>query len=284
MVSRQIQTPDFWRSFAPGLHIEDRSIYENVVPFTLGPRKQSELAGLVRDEGYFQTTVDWGLDVKLMADTVRSLAAASLSPVFAFLYDEFWCPFLKLHALYASLLGEKYFLLPDFWVWNVDPKKGEAGWRPHRDKGRESLFDDGSPKSLSTWIPLSPATTLNGCMYIVPALHDPTYGTADEDEWKFEYPNIRALPGNPGDLFVWNQAVLHWGSCSSPRAPESRVSISFEFQRADVPAFNQPLIEPCTIMTFEMRLKLIAKQILQFQHMYRLEPDVARFASELLAA
>jgi hypothetical protein len=63
MVSRQIQTPDFWRSFAPGLHIEDCSIYENVVPFTPGPRQQSELAGLVRDEGYFQTSVDWGLDI-----------------------------------------------------------------------------------------------------------------------------------------------------------------------------------------------------------------------------
>ena len=43
------------------------------------------------------------------------------------------------------------------------------------DKGRRALFEDGSPKSLTTWIPLSNATALNGCMYIVPALHDPTF-------------------------------------------------------------------------------------------------------------
>src|SRR5581483_4001555 len=146
--------------------------------------------------------------------------------------------------LYRELLGGKYCFLPDFWVWNVDPAKGDAGWQPHRDKGRVALFDDGSPKSLTTWIPLSSSTPLNGCMYIVPAMHDMTYGTAEEANWKFDYSSIRALPGEPGDFFIWNQAVLHWGSKTSPRAKESRISIAFEFQRADIPAFNNPLIDP----------------------------------------
>jgi hypothetical protein len=87
------------------------------------------------------------------------------------------------------------------------PAKGDSGWAPHRDMGRTSLFDDGSPKCITTWIPLSSATPLNGCMYIVPALHDPTYATADEANWKVDPSSVRALPANPGDFLVWNQAV-----------------------------------------------------------------------------
>jgi ectoine hydroxylase-related dioxygenase (phytanoyl-CoA dioxygenase family) len=141
-----------------------------------------------------------------------------------------------------------------------------------------ALFDDGSPKSLTTWIPLTAATPLNSCMYIVPASQDPTYGTAEESEHKFDLPSIRALPAVPGDFFIWNQAILHWGSKTSPLAPETRVSIAFEFQRADVPPFNAPLLEPLGVLTFEARLRLIAKQILQYQHMYALDPEVEKFA------
>jgi hypothetical protein len=284
MEPRQLHSPDYWRSLAPALHIQDRALFQSLTHLRLGPDEQQGLAAQLKAEGYVQGSADWGVDVKLMAATVRSLSEANLSPVFAFLYDEFWYPFYKLHFLYSGLLGGRYWFLPDFWVWNVDPKKGDAGWKPHRDKGRAALFDDGTPKSLTTWIPLSAATPLNGCIYVVPAQHDPTYATAEELDWKFDYPSIRALPGGPGDFFIWNQAVLHWGSKTSPRAPESRVSIAFEFQRADVPAFNKPLIDPAGVLSFEGRLRLIAKQILQYRHMYQLEPNVAQFATELLAA
>ncbi len=144
-----------------------------------------------------------------MAETVRSLSAANLSPVFAFLYDEYWCPFLKLHHLYDALLGGRYMWLPAFWVWDVDPKKSESGWKPHRDRGRKSLFDDGAPKALTTWIPLSPATPLNGCIYIVPASHDPIYATEEELNWKahLEYSSIRALP----DHAIWSANLVTSG-------------------------------------------------------------------------
>lgn len=73
-------------------------------------------------------------------------------------------------------------MLPDFWAWNVDPVRGDAGWRPHRDRGRTTLLPDGGPKSITTWIALTRATPLNGCMHVVPARNDPTYNTPDEDE------------------------------------------------------------------------------------------------------
>jgi len=279
----QFNKRESWLSFAPGLHIEDKFLLRDVEFLEVTAPEQEGFAAQLRDEGYLQGGADWDLDIQLMADTVRSLSAASLSPVFAYVYDEFWYPFFKLHRLYGALLGGRYCLLPDFWVWNVDPKKGEAGWKPHRDKGREALLDDGSPKSLTTWIPLSSATPLNGCIYVVPAHLDPVYGTADEKKREFEYASIRALPGKPGDFFIWNQAVLHWGGRTSPRAAESRVSMAFEFQRTDVPAFNGPLIDPLRVLTFEERLRLIAKQVYQYRQMYALDPKVAQFASELVA-
>jgi hypothetical protein len=279
MKADQFHTREYWRSLAPGLHIEDPALFEDVQYLELTPK----LTAQFKNEGYLQGSADWGLNVNLMADTVRSLSAASLSPLLAFLYDEFWYPFFKLHHLYGALLGGEYCLLPDFWIWNVDPKKGEAGWKPHRDKGRKALFEDGSPKSLTTWIPLSPATPLNGCMYVVPAPHDPTYATAEEAQMKFEPQSIRALPGSPGDFFIWNQALYHWGSRTSPHATESRVSMAFEFQRADVPPFNRPLIDPLRVLPFEARLELIAKQMHRYRNMHYVDPKVAQMASDLLA-
>ena len=93
--------------------------------------------------------------------------------------------------------------------------------------------------------------------------------------------SVRALPAQPGDVLVWNQAVLHWGSRSSPRAAETRVSMAFEFQRTDSEPFAQPIIPPGTPLSFEMRLKLIARQVLQYRHMYKVDPAIEKLMLEL---
>lgn len=272
---------DMWAAFAPRLHIEDPDVLPRVGLVIFDENQSRAVQGQIRKEGYFQATgVNWGLDLGLMVQTVRALSAASLPPVFAFLFDEFWVPFHKLAPIYQALLGN-YAMLPDFWVWNVDPQRGESGWTPHRDKGAISLFPDGSPKSITTWIPLTRATPLNGCMYIVPAQHDRTYGTPQENTHSFDMQSIRALPGEPGDFFIWNQAALHWGGKTAPQAPESRVSMAVEFQRGDIPSFHDPLINPRAVLPFQARLKLIAMQILQYRHMYKILPEVETIAIEL---
>jgi hypothetical protein len=277
----QLKNAESWLALAPGFHIGDENSFKNLRALVPGDNALADLDGRLKYEGYFQQKHDWGLDLEKMAGTVRSFARQNISPVFCYLFDEFWLPFYQLDALYKGLLGD-YAMMPDFWVWNVDPKKGDAGWKPHRDKGHYALRPDGSPNSLTTWIPLSNATPLNSCMYIVPANADPTYGTPRDAEWRFELPAVRALPAEPGDFLMWNQAVLHWGSRTSLRADETRVSMAFEFQRLDIPPYNQPLLKPNTPLPFEMRLKLIAKQILQYRHMYRVEPALEQWALKLV--
>ena len=282
MTAEDILKREAWLARAPGLHIGADAFIQAVRALRAS---DSELAGLdqrLRHEGYIQLAHDFGLDLGKMANTVRRFSAAGIPPVFCFVFDEFWAPFHALDSLYGGLLGP-YVFLPDFWVWNIDPAKGDAGWKPHRDRGHMTLRTDGRPVSLTTWIPLSDATPLNSCMYVVPAHADPTYGTPREHEFHFELPAIRALPAEPGEILVWNQAVLHWGSCSSDLATESRVSMAFEFQASDKKPFNRPVLSPGMPVPFELRLRLIAKQVLQYRHMYEVDPLLEQVAVELVS-
>ncbi|MEX2365055.1 MAG: phytanoyl-CoA dioxygenase family protein [Pseudohongiellaceae bacterium] len=277
--------PETWQALNPELHIQDQEFFRNPKIFNLDSQTAGTLNQLLKHEGYFQlSTPGWDFDVRLLAQAVNRICAAELQAPFAFIYDEFWLAFCQLHQILASLLGGDYRYLPDFWVWRVDPARDDSGWSPHRDKGHKSLLPDGSPKSLTVWIPLTVASPLNSCMYLVPAHRDPTYNTEQEKEHRFALPDIRALPGQPGDAFFWNQAVLHWGSRSSRLSQEPRISMAFEFQRTDVAPFNEPLLDPLQVYSFNSRLRLIGKQVLQYQHMYALTPAQKAFAQSCLQA
>ncbi|MGZ6218338.1 MAG: phytanoyl-CoA dioxygenase family protein [Vulcanimicrobiaceae bacterium] len=271
----------FWQSFAPKLHIEDASVLPKAGGVGLPAQQLPAIRQQLKREGYLHALgVPLGVDIQVMADTVRAFTANGLSPVFGFLYDEFWVPFRKLAPIYKALLGD-YALLPEFWIWHVDPARGESGWKPHRDKGYSSIFPDGSPKSLTTWIPLTRATPLNSCMYIVPAMHDPTYGTPEDGNYKFDYQSIRALPAEPGDVMIWNQAVCHWGSQASALGTEPRISMALEIQRPEIPPINPPMINPMATIPFDLRLNLVARQVLQYAHMYAITPQLERFARDV---
>jgi hypothetical protein len=271
-----------WHAIAPGMHIEDQALRESARPIAIDAARAIAAREQLLLDGYIQETgFSFSVDLARLAGAVRALSREGLSPVFAFLFDEFWLPYCQLDALFREILGS-YAMLPDFWIWNVDPKNGDAGWTPHRDKGAATLRPDGMPNSITAWIPLTDATPLNSCMYIVPARHDPTYGTNREGEWRFDLPSVRALPAKPGDVLIWNQAVLHWGSKSSPLGKESRISMAIEFQRGDVPPINPPLLKPCVLLPFDQRLKLIARQVLQYRHMYKVAPDLEQMMLKLV--
>lgn len=270
---------EFWRDFCPALRIEDKAFLQSLALFEIDPGGKAGLRSLLKGEGYVQLPPqDWQLPYGDMAALIGKLEQAGIPAPFAFVFDEFWALGVKLTNLIEPILGPGFMRLPDFWVWHVDPAKDERGWRPHRDKGYQALWPDRSPKSMTAWLPLTDATTLNGCIYILPADRDPTYGTPNDNEWRIDFPDIRALPAEAGSILMWNQSVLHWGSHGTPRETRPRISVAFEFQAGDIPPFNQPLMKPRDLPVFPARLKLIVKQILQYQHMYPLRDEVRAFA------
>lgn len=270
-------------SLAPTLHIEDSGYVKAQPVFTMEEALSERLRRLIKTEGYFHAEPpQWNLPFDTMTTLVQALTARGIPTPFVFVYDEFWLVFTKLVKMLEGVLGAGFQRLPDFWAWHVQPEKEQSGWSPHRDKGKRSLFPDGSPKSLTVWIPLTAATPLNGCMYLVPAHRDPTYNTEHEQQHKFALGDIRALPAGAGSILCWNQAVLHWGSHASGRETRPRISLAYEFQSGDVPAFNAPLMNPYTIPEFTARIKLVAKQILQYQHMYQLPDDIKALAHNII--
>ncbi len=272
----------FWRETFPELSI-GTMFSGNFEINDLGVDRGRIVAERMKVEGYFQENDQAIVDLaQRLSIAIERAHSMGIPPVFIFLFDEPWAAFYRQHAALSRFLGPDYRVLPDFWAWRVDPKAAQAGWRPHRDKGWQSLNSDGSPKALTVWIPLTDATPLNGCMYMLPANRDPVYGTERDKDWQVDFPSIRALPGKPGDYFCWNQAVLHWGAQSSQFGGAPRMSMALEFQRADTPAFNEPLLPTLGILSFENRLKLAGKQILQYKHMYPLPPAMQAFAERLL--
>jgi hypothetical protein len=219
-------------------------------------------------------------------DAVSTLSRLGIPLPFAFVYDQLWLAFQGLSGFLTAVLGEGYRALPDFWVWHVHPDDDATGWGPHRDRVMSTLDADNSPHTLTMWLPFSDATPLNGCMYFLPAHLDDRFrqrrwdGT--DNNVVYNPQDIRAVPATAGSLMAWNQAILHWGGRGSRLGEAPRISAAFEFQRADRPAFNAPLLDPGRLPAFDERLGLIGKQVLQYRHMYPLGDDVAAMATSLV--
>jgi hypothetical protein len=208
----------FWQRLVPDMSIEDNHGLGGVEPWKLPFPDEAGFQGLLDREGYVQMSrvVEPALAGQL-STTIAKLASLGIPPIFAMVFDAFWAPVFRLDPILKAAFGATYGILPNLWVWHIDPAASESGWRPHREIGHEALFADRRPKSLSAWIALTAATPLNGCMYVVPADRDPTYGTGDDDKHLFGLSEVRALPADAGDVFLWNQAILHWGAHASPR-------------------------------------------------------------------
>jgi len=278
----EIATPAYWRELVPELSVCDAAATAEPL-VRVDDELLTELRSAMLTEGYFQFEPLIPAPVlAAMAAGVRALHEASIPLGFAYVYDEFWHLNTWLAEVLAALLGDEFAQLPDFWAWFVEA--GSSGWEPHREKGPESLLANGYPKSLSLWVPLTDATPLNGCMYIVPANLDPGYNGKGDDVGVQRLQDVRALPARAGSVLMWNQDLLHWGGASSQHAPHPRISFSIEYQRGDIRPFNVPLLDPRKPPpAFEHRLGLAGKQILQYEHLFSRHPTIVTLAHKLLA-
>lgn len=260
----------FWRELCPGLSIGKPSgIISNVAVM--------QKMGYAYFTGYDDSLAPLARRVGV---EVRRLVEMGWPPVFIFLYDQAWDCFGCLHYPILDFLSTyAYQRLPNFWAWRIGP--GGGGWKPHRDRGRASLDPSGRPKSMTAWIPLSKANVGNSCIHILSLLHDQTYGTEKEETFEIDPSKAVALELQPGNFAGWNQSVVHWGSAAGPCPEGPRISMSMEFQRADVPPFESPVSAPEAEVTFRMRLWLVARQILQYVHMEKLPREFLELAEKV---
>jgi ectoine hydroxylase-related dioxygenase (phytanoyl-CoA dioxygenase family) len=294
----RFQDPTFWLELNSGLSIAPNPQPWSTLKFS--PERLAEINAELRTDGYFQLeSLLPEIEVFLMAVGIESLFEADIPPIFAFVYDEYWQVYTRLATLLSGVLGDGYCQLPSFWAWYVTQDPQDSGWGPHRDRMRQPVLQpDHSPNILTVWLPLSDATPLNGCMYVLPASADPNYLSsqlANEADSKEEasrkgimhvahnLQSIRALPATAGSILGWTHVLFHWGSRSSRKAETPRISLSVEFQRGDIASFDGSLLDPLVLPSFPQRLRLIAQQILKYHHMYHLPPALEELAKELNA-
>jgi hypothetical protein len=273
----------FWRELSPELTIEGHA----AAPLAKLPDAASVLR-ILRDEGYINTRdVFDPTDIARLCEGVRRLHTCGIPPVFAFAYDEYWQIFRSLKPFLSNVLGGDYRMLPDLWAWFVPPSNQAAGWVPHRDRAVPTLQPDNTPNSLTVWIPLTDATPLNGCMYVLPARFDPdlhTPSVSAKNEFFFageNVQNIRALPATAGSLLAWNQSLVHWGSRASDLGAEPRCSIALQFQRGDIPPLESALRNPHTLPSLHERIGLIGRLITVFSGFLAFPPEVRLLARAL---
>lgn len=248
---------DYWReSFSGSVASSERECWRSEarpLPVPVAGRGRFEQ---MCAEGFVSCGggVDRG-QVAAVQRIVEQVEAAGWLPVYAFLFDEVWAlvrsPVVR--KLMTELLGAGFQQLPVFYIWRVEAGSGQYGYRPHRELGRRGFTEpDGTPLSLTVWVPLTDATPENGCMSVVPRSLEVTelgedellgiYGAGSLTQLKMMalLHRARSLPVRRGGLLCWNHEVLHWGGFSSSEAVEDRVSLAVEFQRGDRPGFQHP--------------------------------------------
>lgn len=280
-VSRaEIEDPLFWQSLVPdgtisenpflGIGEEGFREVRNSEGYEISCSELNSAKSQLLSEGYFQSRPLLPVpECIALKRIVNAVVAAGLRPTYALMYDQFYHALGRLDPLLRKLLGQNYKIVPnEFEVFYVDHRKERAGTPPHRDEygGGDTIMDDGQFKLINLWITLTDATPTNSCLYVVPAHLDDDFPERHRlsrarpaNRSVSDFQNIRALPASVGSVIGWNPNLLHWGSRSSERAEQSRISFAVYFQRGDVENMHPTATPMFCSLPFEYRLYLVEK-------------------------
>jgi ectoine hydroxylase-related dioxygenase (phytanoyl-CoA dioxygenase family) len=174
--------------------------------------------------------------------------------------------------LFCQVLSDKHAELePSFFIYALEAPQDAPAIRtkrmaylggnfglPHRDHSHVEANDEqGNPKIVSVWIPVTDATVENGCMYVIDKEDDvnfdrpneyahmrsalqqdvrndgTTEATSRATVLRFDMSCARPLVVGAGSVCAWYGNLIHWGSQCSRYAPVPRVSITCTFRRRD---------------------------------------------------
>jgi hypothetical protein len=147
-------------------------------------------------------------------DCIFTLINKGPPPVFVYIYYQPWSLFDRLRPIIQLFLGDTFSLLPNFWAWHIPPIKGAYGWPVHKDCSAVTRFEsiDGGTTlmSMSLWVPLTDATTENGCITVLPKSREIMYNSSITDITQIRPDDALDLPANTGSVLGWSQDLFHW--------------------------------------------------------------------------
>jgi len=253
---------DYWRSLSRGLTIaRPGGVPEGSLDLP-DAHMQGVSEGL-RSEGYFRARPGgWDVDFNAVLETVKNIVAHGWPAVFIYMFDEPWQILERAWDVYESAIGHESILEPTVYCWFLQPALGGANRKsasqnfgmPHRDyRYSESCLDDGQPKLITVWIPLTPTDVHNGTIYVLPKEHDEYF--AQNESWehmrgaltgedsvvqelRFPVQGATPIEAQPGDCLGWMGNLIHWGSRCSAHVTQPRANLGCTFRRKDVENFN----------------------------------------------
>jgi len=265
-----IEDPDYWERLCPGAAITADPFARAEASVGVTAEQRARYLGQLRTDGYFQSGVCLSEStLGEMRSCVENVVAAGYPPIFALVYDVFYRALGGFDDLLCTLLGPNYQLIPNFWVYHIGMSDDERGFEPHRDaEYTDTIGADGLPRVITTWIAITDATPLNGCIHVVPKGRDPRYCEAISNLATpvsvTSLEDVRAIPARAGTLSGWDQYISHWGGHSSQWAQQPRLSYALYFQRGDMEPLDGTAFTPPAKLDFGARLEIICGGLMRY--------------------
>lgn len=228
-----------------------------------------DVAAALRADGYFVTppAIEPALVTRCRAAVERA-QRAGVATVGAYVDDAAWELAVAVAPIAAAALGVPVVRQPSVWAWWVGGDGVPRGWPPHRDNPTDPIDDDDNPDAVTIWVPVTDATADNGCMYVVPRPWDLQYLNPAATLEFLSLQMVRAVPAPAGSVLGWTHHLIHWGALARPGAPP-RVSLSYQFQRADRPPSDGPVDRPDHVPIGAARTALVIDQWHRYRHMHQ---------------
>src|SRR5208337_1873305 len=171
----RVEDIDYWRRIDPTVSISEYPFRGLENSQTVSPEVLESQAAWLREEGYFQTDpMVPAAMLREMAECIDVVRKAGFPPLFALVYDAFHVAFRHFHPIIKNIIGETYYIIPNYWVYYIEPSDAGKGFEPHRDAEYPDTIDaSGMPTVITLWVAVTDATPLNSCMYLVPRTATP---------------------------------------------------------------------------------------------------------------
>lgn len=251
------QSPEFWRRLAPELTISDAQPTA-AIEHSNGQINREKMR-LVNDG--FVRLKQPGFKVKMdqISSAMDRIVNAGLPAAFIGVYDETWTIIAQLQDVIDGMFDGKSAMVPDFWASHTVSSASLTAGRKRAGKG---IYEDGTPKNVTVWIPVTDATPENGCVYVVPAGQDRNYGKPNPERADASLSGIRALSAQAGDALIWTGETYNWQARPDRHGDDGALmSLNWEFQCRETAPIDGLLVDSYPYVPFETRLALLARQM-----------------------